>query len=255
MTDSMKMLGITNFAGSPGEGVVRALEAGADLILCATIDMYDAAVEAMENGRIPASRIEESYARVLKLKQKLAKQPDSIFRDKNVSDEEQAALRIGQSITWLRKPESWAPLNSEEQVAAFSSWKVLLDELIRTAGDRLNVLQVFDLKNNPYHHYQHAPKADYDKVTLQTMLTRTREGQTVIFGTDSAEGLEMAARLKENGRKVWVIHGGKVCLAEEAPAALDTILLNYSRTPIACRKAAEVLFGRIPARGKLPAPY
>lgn len=69
ITDAMEMGAIVNTWGA-GESTVMAIEAGADIILCP--EDLDAAVEAVltavEEGRIPRERLEESARRVLYLK-------------------------------------------------------------------------------------------------------------------------------------------------------------------------------------------
>ena len=69
VTDAMEMGAIVNTWGA-GESAVMAIEAGADIILCP--EDLDAAVNAVlsavEEGRIPRERLEESARRVLYLK-------------------------------------------------------------------------------------------------------------------------------------------------------------------------------------------
>ena len=65
ITDALEMGAITRRYGS-GEAAVRALEAGADFLLC-PLDYcaaFDAVVAAVESGRIAEERIEESLRRI-----------------------------------------------------------------------------------------------------------------------------------------------------------------------------------------------
>lgn len=71
VTDSLKMKAITELY-SPAEASIRALEAGADLLL-RPIDFYmafDGVLEAIKCGRLSEERINESVKRVLELKTK-----------------------------------------------------------------------------------------------------------------------------------------------------------------------------------------
>ncbi len=71
VTDSLAMEGITGLY-SAGEAAVLAVQAGADILLMPNglAEAFDAVVAAVEEGAIPESRIDESAARVLALKEK-----------------------------------------------------------------------------------------------------------------------------------------------------------------------------------------
>ena len=69
ITDALEMGAITARYGS-GEAAVRALEAGADWLLC-PLDYcaaFDAVVEAVGTGRLSEGRLEESLGRIRKLR-------------------------------------------------------------------------------------------------------------------------------------------------------------------------------------------
>ena len=70
VTDSLAMEGITGLC-SAGEAAVLAVQAGADILLMPNglAEAFDAVVAAVEEGTIPESRIDESAARVLALKE------------------------------------------------------------------------------------------------------------------------------------------------------------------------------------------
>lgn len=72
ITDSMAMGAITQ-QYAPEEAAVMAIEAGADIILDPADypAAFEAVVTAVESGRIPESRIDESVDRVLKLKKRI----------------------------------------------------------------------------------------------------------------------------------------------------------------------------------------
>jgi beta-N-acetylhexosaminidase len=59
--------------GTPAEAAVRAVQAGADLLILSSppqqADAYDAVVAAVESGKIPRSRIEKSVERLLSVKE------------------------------------------------------------------------------------------------------------------------------------------------------------------------------------------
>ncbi|MCR5351861.1 MAG: glycoside hydrolase [Bacteroidales bacterium] len=70
ITDALEMGAITRRYGS-GEAAVRALEAGADLLLC-PLDYcaaYEAVLAALDAGRLTPTRIEQSLSRIQSLRQ------------------------------------------------------------------------------------------------------------------------------------------------------------------------------------------
>ncbi len=72
VTDDLAMAGATG-GGTVADASVRAVEAGADLLVVSSApqqqaDAYDAVVRAVRSGEIPRSRIEESVGRLLEVK-------------------------------------------------------------------------------------------------------------------------------------------------------------------------------------------
>lgn len=73
VTDDLAMEGATG-GGPPSDAAVEAVEAGADLLLISSppqeqADAYEAVVGAVESGKIPRSRIEDSVRRLLRVKE------------------------------------------------------------------------------------------------------------------------------------------------------------------------------------------
>jgi beta-N-acetylhexosaminidase len=74
VTDDLVMEGATG-GGPPADAVVRAVEAGADLLILSSppqeqADAYDAVVEAVESGEISEERIRASVERILEVKER-----------------------------------------------------------------------------------------------------------------------------------------------------------------------------------------
>jgi beta-N-acetylhexosaminidase len=72
VTDDLAMEGATR-GGTPAQAAVAAVEAGADLLVISSApqeqaDAYDAVVAAVESGRIPRQRIDESVRRISEVK-------------------------------------------------------------------------------------------------------------------------------------------------------------------------------------------
>ena len=74
VTDDLAMAGASG-GGTPERAAVRAVEAGADLLIVSSppqqqADAYDAVVAAVESGRAPESRIRASVRRLIEVKEK-----------------------------------------------------------------------------------------------------------------------------------------------------------------------------------------
>ena len=69
VTDSLAMQAITDVY-TPGQAAVKALQAGADLLLMTNglADAYTAVLEAVQDGTIPQQRLDESVQRILQCK-------------------------------------------------------------------------------------------------------------------------------------------------------------------------------------------
>jgi beta-N-acetylhexosaminidase len=73
VTDDLAMEGAKG-TGTPADAAVKAVAAGADLLIISSVpqeqaDAYDAVVGAVRSGEIPRSRIEESVGRLLAIKE------------------------------------------------------------------------------------------------------------------------------------------------------------------------------------------
>jgi beta-N-acetylhexosaminidase len=73
VTDDLAMAGASG-GGTPERAAVRAVEAGADLLIVSSppqeqAESYDAVVAAVESGRIPESRIRDSVRRLIEVKE------------------------------------------------------------------------------------------------------------------------------------------------------------------------------------------
>jgi beta-N-acetylhexosaminidase len=112
VTDAMDMLGLSKLF-DPGEAAVRALEAGADVLL-APADCeraINAVVAAVKTGRITRKRLDESVARVLEAKIRLGLTRRRTVNLEGISDvlaspeADEAAQRVAERALTLVKNE------------------------------------------------------------------------------------------------------------------------------------------------------
>lgn len=119
VTDGLEMSGITS-AFSPGRAVVRALNAGADIMLISP-DVYTAineVIQAVEDGEITEERINKSFAKLMVWKQQYG-----LFETENQVDIENLDTKINtafhnteanriarESVTFLKNKNEILPL-------------------------------------------------------------------------------------------------------------------------------------------------
>lgn len=241
MTDAIGMAGAADPAGGSDEAAIRAVQAGADLVLCAGWEERCAVERAVREGRISEDRIDEAVTRVLELKRSLPAADGTTREGPIPHDRGQMAARIEQSLTWAHRPDDWEPLVGDD-VLALAVCRRFLDTVGDVAGPSVTLREL--PTDNPV-----------EEVDLDTRLAhfeRVSAGdERVLVGTASTEDLEFASALAERGRDVTVVHAGFVF----DPAEVDPVpplVLSYSRQPIACEKAAEVVFGEREAEGVVP---
>ena len=254
MTDSIRMKGCVAAAGSRGEAAIRAVEAGADIVLCASWEEQLAVAEAVESGRITAQRLDEAVGRVLALKAKLAQHVPGLRVAPDRVDQGEMAYWLGRSMTWLRRPANWRPRRSGQRVIAVAAWTDFLDAAGEVLGTETRVLRL-PVRNTRGEIADFTLNArdtitdEDDEVAL--LLQLTADADLLIFGTSTLQELRVASALQRAGRTIWVVHAGRVFEVSSAPE-LPVLLLSYSHGPVACRRALEVLVGRIEAAGRLP---
>lgn len=122
VTDGLNMQGITD-SFSPGDAVVRALNAGADMMLMSPDEMtaVNEVIRAVESGRISEERIEQSARKILQLKKE-----HGVF-DKYMVDIDALANRIStpqyqaeaeriarESVTLLRNDGDIIPIREAD---------------------------------------------------------------------------------------------------------------------------------------------
>ena len=119
ITDAMEMGGITS-QYAPGEAAVRAIEAGADVLLMPPVP--DAAIAALEaavkSGRITEKRIDESVRRILAAKARLGLEKNRLVDVARLHErfgvpefEAQAQNIASRGITLLRDSPKLLPLD------------------------------------------------------------------------------------------------------------------------------------------------
>ncbi len=275
ITDAMNMKAISDHFGT-GEAAVMALQAGADVVMSAgsywdLIAMETAILQAVEDGKIAESRINESVKRVLELKFRYGLFKDDaryVNPDKandlcGTQEHLRAALDMAQrSITLLKNDNKWLPLSSNLK-------KILV------VGVRDTVYAVADEIQRRFPNIQvetyraaHARLSDNWTPSLSNIAMATdmaKEADTIIALTYSSQEIsdgqvQLVQKLSNLGKPLIVIAQGLPYDITKFPS-ISTYLVNYaynrwqapSPTHNTVTKATVgMLFGEFKPTGKLP---
>jgi beta-N-acetylhexosaminidase len=243
---------------SRGEAAVRAIEAGADVLLMPPDPetAIRAVLAAVERGRISRQRIDQSAQRILEakvrvglFKKKLVDldalsdalyAPEDVDRAQNVADH---------AVTLVRNAGDVVPLVSPDQACVIAS-----------AGARLSAFgqRMID------EFRKRAPKARLmfidnalPAAALDAVLGDPAACSAIVFATFTTnttlngEVGPFAQRLTDGSVPVVFISFGNPYLLKDFPK-VAAYLATYSPTPVAEAAVVKALFGEIAITGKLP---
>jgi beta-N-acetylhexosaminidase len=266
VTDALDMSGLTIYF-TPGEAAVRAVLAGADMLLKPADT--DAAVrglrEAVAAGRLTEKRIEESARRLLAAKYDLGLARQRLapieYIDRIVSSD--AAMKLSdeiaeRAVTLVRDEAGLLPLSNvagRESVFVVGitngddrQW--IMNPFMGALGNRKSGGTVLDDRSSEKEVDSLLDRAKGAKLIIVAMYGRVRSGQS---NSGALPEPGMRALKKLLGRKVPVagISFGNPYLLQSFPE-LKTYMVAYGDMPSLQRAAARALFGEIDISGKLP---
>ena len=254
-TDALNMKGASNFK-EPGAIDVAAFEAGNDILLISE-DIPKAVqklVAKIEAGKITEARLKKSVIKILKAKYKVGLHNyKPVVTENLISD-----------------------LNTQANDVLYEQ---LAENAITVIKNNLNFIPVTDLelKNVAYVHFGEASgDAFYNQLKLYTKIDRikisTREDidklknyNQVIIGYHASNASPWKAfKMSANEKKListiaQTNNSLLACFAKpyalnNLPALryLNTVVVGYQNSSIFQEKVAQLIFGAIPAKGKLP---
>ncbi len=266
ITDGMEMGGLTESTWA-GESAIRAVEAGADILLL-PMDVnqtIDALVSAVENGRISEDRINTSVKRIWIAKEELGVFSKTHLRnwtdvEKNIglSSHTTIANTIAEkSITIVKNENNRLPLNPQKI-------KHLTHLIISTDEGAPDMLKsyLWDVNNthpnvDEIHVTQPISKLRTSEIvsqakesnqTLVTLLVRIRMDKGI--STIDSTHAELLHQLDKENIPFVVFSFGSPYLP--AYDYLDVYACVYGYGKVSQKAAANVLWGRKKASGKLP---
>lgn len=272
VTDCLEMQAISKHFGVK-EGAVRAIEAGADLVLVShTLSEQIAAIEyvyeAVESGRLSEERIDASVQRILALKEKrignpagvTAQEQDALPFPLTPEYESEALLRrVAESSVTLVRDSGNLPLEQDKPVLVI--WPELRH---RTEVDEPSVHQ-YTLAD--------ALRPLHAETVLATIGTRPSESEVkavleqssayeqIVVITYTAEG-QIPEGQKALVRQLALTGGKRLIVAStrnpydiNAFPEVNTYLCLYENRQFALEALAKVLIGKLHPQGISPVSF
>ncbi len=264
VTDAMDMGGVTS-RYPPGEAAVRAVEAGADVLLMPPVP--DAAMAGLEravrSGRITEKRVDVSVRRILQAKSRLGLDRNRLADIEHLDEKfarpefaAQAQSIADRGVTLLRDTAQVLPLDATNPL------RVLLVSLsadadpypgetiepeIRWRVDSLKALRA-DLQFANVSTLKLPPADTYD-VAIAALFVRVadRKGNVGFPEEQRAFVNQMIAA----GKPTVVIAFGSPYLIEGFPGA-KTWLAEFSTNSVSQVAAVRALFGQVATQGQIP---
>jgi beta-N-acetylhexosaminidase len=263
LTDAMGMRAVTD-AFEPGEAAVRALAAGADMVLASPDPRRAAAaiVEAVRTGRLPRERLDAAVLRVLEAKASAGldreARPPLAERGRAEAESDAAAMRelAERSITLVRNDRRILPLAPGRpllHITIFAGFEHaaqdahLRSELRRRAPEA--ELALVDTGTGaPARERLIARAASAETVIVSIFLPITADQVSLAMPEDLAQ---FVRRLADSSAALVVVSFGSPYFLRQFPRA-PAYLCAYGARPLAQRAAVRALFGEAAIGGRLP---
>jgi beta-glucosidase-like glycosyl hydrolase/CubicO group peptidase (beta-lactamase class C family) len=264
ITDAMDMGGVTSLY-TQGEAAVRAVEAGADVILQPQIPgaALEGLEEALNSGRISMRRVDESVRRILQAKARLGLDKNRLVDISKLNENfgrpefaAQAQEIADRGVTLLRDTQKFVPLDSTrplrvllvslsadqdaypgEALEAEIRWRVDASKMLR-ADTRF--ISVSSLK---------MPAPDTYDVVLVALFVRVADRKGNVGLPDDQRAF--VNQVLAAGKPAAVLCFGNPYLIERFPEA-RTWVAEFSTNDVSQRAAVRALFGQAEIRGKIP---
>jgi beta-N-acetylhexosaminidase len=263
ITDAMNMGALTR-RYDEREAAILAIEAGADILLQPDDipGTLDAVVRAVEQGRLPRARIDESVRRILAAKSRVGLQRratvdmDRVARVVGRPEHRRLAEEVAaRSITLARDSKNLVPLAAEAKRVLSITYSDGGSDAGRAFGSALagggrtvDAARV-DAGTSQAAYAQLRARADAADVVVVSAYVTPREYRgNVETGGGFAAFVEGLAR---DGKAVVVVSFGSPYLVQGFPS-IPAYLLAWGRDPVSQVAAARALLGRAPISGRLP---
>ena len=264
-TDAMDMAAVDRLY-ERGEAAVRAIEAGADVILMPP-DLAAARagiVEAVRSGRLSEERIDRSVLRILRAKEKLGLEREryvDLYRMRavvGVRPHLAVAREVAdRSVTLLKDERELIPLLGTPTANVYSITYRRSNDLRAGRAFNAGLGRTYRRLRTAYVD-PGTTGPEYDRILSRargmnlTVVSlhvgvRTASGSVAL----PEEAVEFVKKLARSGRPHIVVAFGNPYLLSEFPE-VGTYLTAWSGVPVAERAAADAILGRIAVTGRAP---
>lgn len=262
MTDCMEMKAIADFYGTT-KAAVMAINAGADLIcvshhLDLQLGTFEEIKAAVLNGELLESRIDESVARILSMKEKynLFNKPFADMEEVNtiVGSKEHLEFARGiseKSVTIVKDDRNLLPVKSKNIMIIATEAVILTgaDDSIRKRTTFAEAVQealggeAYNICLNP------------SEVEIADLVTKAESKDLIIVGSYNAslnkgQGQLVRELLKVN--KNIVVAALRIPYDINSFEEVPSYICAYEYTPLSVKSVIKVLSGEINAQGELP---
>ncbi|HKV36234.1 MAG TPA: glycoside hydrolase family 3 N-terminal domain-containing protein [Pyrinomonadaceae bacterium] len=267
VTDALSMSGLTIYF-TPEEAAVRALEAGADMLLKpADVDAAFRGVrDAVKSGRVSETRVEESARKIMAAKYDLGlveqrlTQVDTIDRVVGSKDVLKLAAEISEhAVTLVRDEDKLIPLKLKPETKIFNLAVTNGDDRAWIANPFVTKLNgsgvkvetvVLDERSSPQDVQKAIERATSADLVLASLYGRVRSGQVSSVGIPEPGARALSAVIAAKKPLVGISFGNPYLL--QSFPGLRTYLVAYGDMPSLQNAVARALAGEIDITGKLP---
>ncbi|HEX5888238.1 MAG TPA: glycoside hydrolase family 3 N-terminal domain-containing protein, partial [Pyrinomonadaceae bacterium] len=268
VTDALSMSGLTIYF-TPEEAAVRALEAGADMLLKpADVDAAFRGVrDAVKSGRITEARVEESARKILAAKYDLGLVEQRLtpvdMIDRIVGSKEvlKLAAEISEdAVTLVRDEDKLVPLkNLKPETKVFNLAVTNGDDRMWIANPFTAKLNRSGLKVETVVLDERSSEQDVQKaieratsadLVLASLYGRVRSGQVSSVGIPDPGARALSGVIAAKKPVVGISFGNPYLL--QSFPGLRTYLVAYGDMPSLQHAMARALMGEIDITGKLP---
>ena len=268
VTDALSMSGLTIYF-TQEEAAVRALEAGADMLLKPTdVDASFRGVrDAVKSGRITEQRVEESARKIMAAKYDLGlleqriTPVDTIDRVVGSKDVLALASEIAEhAVTVVRDEDKLVPLKNLKPDARVFNLAVTNGEdrnwIANGFVSRLNrgglkvETVVLDERSSEQEVQKAIERAKSADLVLASLYGRVRSGQALSVGIPDTGARALSSLIEAKAPIVGISFGNPYLL--QGFPGLRTYIVAYGDMPSLQQAVARALLGEIDVTGKLP---
>lgn len=255
-TDALDMKGVSKFS-TPGQIDLQAFLAGNDVLLMSNdvAQGIEKIATAVSRGKISEDRLAHSVKKILNTKYKVGlhnyqpiKTEQLIYDLNRIQDDVLYEQLMQNALTLVRNSKSIVPLRDLElrRIAYVALGDDNGDAFLETLQNYVEVTQV---------------KSE----NLDELIQKLKQFNTVVIGFHKSNENPWKSYKFTNKELVWlqeIARNNEVILSVFAkPYALngiksftniESVLLGYQNSEMAQSVAAQIIFGALPAKGKLP---